>query len=160
MNKDNERREFLKKAGAVFTFGMFASSFAAVINSCEQDEVLPAPDPETYDIDLTPFPMLANPGGFTKTNITLKNGSKVNLIIHRIDINNFVVLESICRHMGCEVILPSSANEDILCPCHNVKYDLKTGNITVKPISDPVPNLIKFKVFAYDQAKNVLKVVI
>ena len=32
MNKDNERREFLKKAGAVFTFGMFASSFAAIIN--------------------------------------------------------------------------------------------------------------------------------
>ncbi len=160
MKDNNERRDFIKKASAVFTFGVFASSFGAVVNSCEKDEVQAAPEPETIDIDLAPFPKLANPGGFAMVKITLKTGAKVDVIVNRLDQSSFSVLDSTCRHLGCQVTLPDTESSDIICYCHNVQFNLRTGAVTVKPIPDAVPGLTKYKVFAYDQAKNILQIVV
>ena len=155
-----ERRDFIKKAVAVFSFGLFASSFGAVMNSCEKDEVVDPPEPETVEIDLNPYPVLANPGGFSMVKVTKKDGSKVDVIINRIDQTTFSVIDTICRHMGCTVTLPSSSANDIICLCHNVQFNLKSGEVTVKPIPDAVPNLTKYKVFEYVAASNVLKVIL
>lgn len=155
---NNKRREFLKKTGTVFTFGVFATSFASIMNSCEQDEVIPAPEPETVDVSLAPYPQLATPGNFSLVKVTKKDGTKMDVIIKRIDMSTFVVLETICRHMGCTVTLPDSADKDIICNCHNVTFDMNTGAVKVKPIADAVPALVKFKVFAYDATANVLKI--
>jgi len=155
---NNQRRDFIKKAGTVFTFGAFASSFASVINSCEQDEIVPAPAPETVDVSLSPYSELANPGGFALVKVTKKDGTKIDVIVKRIDMTTFVVLDTLCRHQGCTVTLPESANEDIICYCHNVTFDMNTGEVKVKPIADAVPALIKYKVFAYDATTNVLKI--
>lgn len=155
---NNKRREFLKKTGTVFTFGVFASSFASIINSCEQDEVIPAPEPETVDVNLSPYPALATPGGFALVKVTKKDGTKLDVIIKRIDMTTFVVLDTLCRHQGCTVTLPDSADKDIICYCHNVTFDMNSGAVKDKPITDAVPALLIYKVFAYDATANVLKI--
>lgn len=160
MNEDNKRRDFIKKTGTVFTFGVFASTFSSVINSCDKNEIAPAPDPVTVDIDITKYPNLMIPGNFQLIELNLEGGRKQKIIINRIDDNNFVALDTICKHQGCEVTPPDSPTKDIMCYCHNVSFDLKNGKVKVKPISDHVPDLINFKVFSFDAANNILKVVI
>jgi len=155
---NNERRDFLKKAGTVFTFGVFASSFASVITSCEKDEVVPAPPIETVDVSLNPYPDLATPGKFALVKVTKKDGTKLDVIVKRVDMSTFVVLDTLCRHQGCTVTLPDSADKDIICYCHNVTFDMNTGEVKVKPIADAVPALIKYKVIAYESATNLLKI--
>ena len=159
-NTKNDRREFLKKVGAVAAFGAFATSFAAVINSCEQDQVVPAPpikDPETVDVDLNQFPILATAGNTASTRVTLKDGSKQSIYIHRIDATTFSVFDPTCRHMGCTVNLPESG-ADIVCPCHDVHFSPIDGSVKVKPIPDAVPSLKTFKVFKFDATTNTLKI--
>lgn len=158
LENNNQRREFLKKTGTVFTFGVFASSFASIINSCEQDEVIPAPAPETVDVNLSPYTALAAPGGFALVKVTKKDGTKLDVIIKRIDTSTFVVLDTLCRHQGCTVTLPDSADKDIICYCHNVTFDMNSGAVKVKPIADAVPALLSYKVFAYEAASNILKI--
>jgi Rieske Fe-S protein len=152
----NNRRDFLKKVGAVATMGVFASSFAAIINSCEQDEVKPAPDPETVDIDVSG---ISSAGAIAKFTATLKNGDKKNLAITRVDAVTFVVLDLHCPHQGCTVDI-AAGGQDFNCPCHDVKFNSLTGAVTVKPIADSFPGLTKYKVFAFDAATNILKIII
>jgi Rieske Fe-S protein len=160
-NTNNERREFIKKAGAVAAFGVFASSFASVINSCEQDQVKPAPaikDPETVDVDIIKFPALQTNGGSVATTVELKSGEKVSIYIHRIDDTNFSVLDPICKHAGCPVNLPSAPGADMICPCHDVHFSAVTGAVTNSPIGAVNP-MKTYKVFKYDAATNILKVI-
>ena len=153
---NNNRRDFLKKVGSVAAIGVFASSFAAVINSCEQDEVKPAPDPETVDIDVSSIPAS---GGVAKVIATLKSGDKKSLAITRVDAVTFIVLDLHCHHQGCAVDI-AALGQDFNCPCHDVKYNPLTGAITVKPISDSFPGLTKYKVFDFNASTNILKIII
>ena len=104
-NYKNDRREFIKKAGAVFGIGVFGTSFATIINSCERDEVVKY-EPDTVDVDISQYPQLANIGGMAKVDVELDNGQIKTIVIRRDSETEFTVLDALCRHQNCIVNLP------------------------------------------------------
>lgn len=162
MDKNNNRRKFIKSAGAFIGIGVLTPTLGTVVSSCERDEVEvvePAP-PATYDINLNDYPALKTVGGDANASVTLNNGDELGLVIKRASEDEFYVLDSLCRHQGCTVGLPDSPTGDLVCPCHSVKFSFKTGLVTDKPISDAVPDLKKIKVFEFDKANSILKLLI
>ena len=107
--KNNERRSFLKKEGLMIGVGLTAGSVSSILNSCDSEQYIYAPLPTTFELDLNPYPALANIGTAIKITIPGKNGDKP-LIIKRKSQDTFVVITSICAHQGCEVDLPPSGS--------------------------------------------------
>lgn len=157
MENNNKRRDFIKKTGAFIGLGILTPSIASVVTSCEKDEVVSLPPPDTYDIDISKYPPLMTVGGMLSVSITLNNGSNKGLVIRRDSEDEFTVLDSLCRHQGCVVELPNEPTGDLLCPCHNVTFSFDTGEVKDKPISDAVPDLLPIKVFEFDKQNNILK---
>lgn len=167
MEKNKDRRNFMKKAGTFLGLGILAPTIGTVATSCERDEVqvIDPPPPTTYDIDLNEYPALKTVGGDAAFSLDLidENGEvyqKLSIVAKRASEDEFWVLDALCRHQGCDVILPDSPDGDLVCPCHNVDFSFETGEVTNKPISDPVPDLKKIKVFEFDKANNILKLLI
>jgi Rieske Fe-S protein len=167
MDKNKDRRSFIKKAGAFIGLGVLTPAIGTVVTSCEKDEVqiIDPPPPSTYDINLNDYPALKTVGGDATFSLDLvdEDGNvyqKLNCVAKRAGEDEFWVLDSLCRHQGCDVILPDSPDGDLVCPCHNVSFDFETGVVTDKPISDAVPDLKKIKVFEFDKANNILKLLI
>ncbi len=153
----NERRDFFKKVSSVVGFGLFATSFGAAITSCEQDQVFPAPDPETIDVDITQYPALANVGGISKVLLTYKSGITVTVIVKRVTEDTFKVWSSICTHNNWEVDLPSSEGGTFLCALHGATFSSSDGTVVNKPF-DSVTNLKNYTIFAFDAANKILRI--
>ena len=157
MENKNERRDFFKKISSVVGFGLFATSFGAAVTSCEQDQVFPAPPPETINVDITQYPALANDGGLAKVLLTYKNGSTVTVIVKRINETTFKVFSSICTHNNWEIDLPESAGGVFHCSLHGATFSSEDG-VTVNKPFDSVQNLKNYSIFEYDAANKILKI--
>lgn len=157
MENKNERRDFFKKVSSVVGFGLFATSFGAAVTSCEQDQVFPAPPPETIDVDITKYPALATNGGLAKVILTYKDGSTVTVIVKRVDETTFNVFSSICTHNNWEVDLPASSGGVFNCSLHGATFSSEDGTVVNKPFSS-IDNLKKFSIFEYDAANKILKI--
>lgn len=167
MEKNKDRRNFMKKAGAFIGLGVLAPTLGSVATSCERDEVqvIDPPEPTTYDINLNDYPALKTVGGDAAFSLDLvdEDGNvyqKLSIVAKRVSEDEFWVLDALCRHQGCDVILPDSPDGDLVCPCHNVYFDFETGEVTDSPISDHVPDLKQIKVFGFDKENNILKLLI
>lgn len=156
----NERRDFLKKIGAIVGVSISLPVISSVISSCEQDEnPIPQPPKELTEIDLNRYPSLNTVGGSVKILLPGKNNNHP-IILYRKSENEIVVLSSICLHAGCEVNLPQAGKIELRCPCHFVIFSAEDGSILTNPISGEwsgVP-LDKFDVIEFDKTKNILKV--
>ena len=155
-NYKNDRREFIKKAGAVFGIGVFGTSFATIINSCERDEVVKY-EPDTVDVDISQYPQLANIGGMAKVDVELDNGQIKTIVIRRDSETEFTVLDALCRHQNCIVNLPDSPDGKILCPCHQVTFNFDTGKV-IDNKGFEVPPLVVITVSEFKD--NMLKLII
>lgn len=160
-NIQNEnRRDFLKKAGIFIGVGIGTSSLSSLLNSCQSDQSIFIPPPELYSLDLKDpkYSALQTVGVSIETKIAGKNNNNP-LYIKHVDTPTFVVFDSSCSHEGCTVGLPTSPTADIICPCHQVQYNSDTGEVTKNPVSgwSPIP-LKKYEVVSFDSANNILKI--
>ncbi len=156
INNEN-RRDFLKKAGFMIGVGICAGSVSTILTSCEKDQSIIIPPPQAYSLSLAPFPKLATAGGIEKVVISGKNNNKP-FIIKRIDQTTFVVHDSICPHQGCEVDLPTTPTSGMDCPCHHVVFSPDDGSVMKNPISWASQPLPSFKVQQFDSGNNILKI--
>jgi Rieske Fe-S protein len=52
----------------------------------------------------------------------------------------FVAFSQVCTHLSCAVI-PRPDENIFLCPCHDGKFDLKTGAVVAGPPQRPLPRI-------------------
>lgn len=164
MENNNKRRDFLKKSTGFIGLSILGVSAATGIPGCEKSEVSVSPEPETYEINVTTYPALAATGGIVQMYLKLNDGSEKNLMLIRKaqknDKDDFTVLEAVCRHQNCSVTSPASLDDLIVCNCHGAKYSVDDGKLIDANGISGVPDLIKFVVFDFDAAKNILKVIV
>ncbi|MGE5479142.1 MAG: Rieske 2Fe-2S domain-containing protein [Chloroflexota bacterium] len=154
MNSTN-RRDFLKKAGAVIGFGFAASSFGAIFTACERDETMPVKPPEAFTIQLSQYPELSAVGGVVKVDPPPgKNGGEP-LIVSRTGATSYIVLDSRCTHQQCSVSVPKTPGSPMDCPCHSVGYKPDTGEIAYNNIGVALTGLHKYDA-TYNQSNNTL----
>lgn len=170
INKNNnERREFLIKSAKIAGLSLCGCLLSSIIAACDKDGETVAPPeqpkPENYPVlNIADYPVLSSVGGIIMLIVRDKNNKPVNngnpLIIIRLEQNKFIVLDSICRHAGALVNIPSSANSDIVCPAHNAKFETTNGSVKDKgTASGEVPPLIKYNSI-YDPVANTLTIAI
>jgi nitrite reductase/ring-hydroxylating ferredoxin subunit len=52
----------------------------------------------------------------------------------------FVAFSQVCTHLSCAVI-PRPADNIFLCPCHEGKFNLRTGDVVAGPPRRPLPRI-------------------
>jgi len=52
----------------------------------------------------------------------------------------FVAFSQVCTHLSCAVI-PRPEENIFLCPCHEGKFNLRTGNVVAGPPRRPLPRI-------------------
>jgi Rieske Fe-S protein len=122
-----ERREFLKKSGALSVMSLFGVGF---FTSCTTDDMDPSnPTPNTppdenngitatatsVTVDLDVATTLASTGGWT-----LVTESKV--LIVNMGNNTYNALTSVCTHSQCDRNW-SFSNNVFTCSCHGSRFD-------------------------------------
>ncbi len=169
MEINNDRREFLIKSAKIAGIGLCGCVLSSIFTACDNDGETVAPPeqpkPENYPLlKISDYPALSSVGGIIMTIVRDKNNKPVNngnpLIIFRIEQNKFVVLDSICRHAGAQVLLPSSPGGDIYCPAHSAKFSSSDGLLKDKgTASGDVPPLLKYN-SVFDPVNNTLTIAI
>lgn len=158
MNKNSDRRDFLKKAGTVFGVGIFAGAFGSVMTSCERDEIVAAPDPETIDLDMSKYPQVSAVGSMAIIEIQRQDGSPLKLFLKRASEDHYIVLEALCRHQTGPLELPGTPGGSLRCIIHGATFNTDNGALINNPTSDTVPDLIKFRVFEFNKQTNILRI--
>ncbi|MDT3738210.1 MAG: Rieske 2Fe-2S domain-containing protein [Candidatus Kapabacteria bacterium] len=157
MNNYNKRREFLITTGKVAGFGLFAGAFSSVITSCEQDELPPKPKPgESVDLDLTQYPTLLVAGSAEVITIEKINGGSPILVKHNAD-GTFTVMDALCRHQNCNLILPGTSEGMLVCACHQATYSYADGKVIDNKGFATAVDLQNF-IAVYDAGKKILNI--
>jgi menaquinol-cytochrome c reductase iron-sulfur subunit len=142
MNEDITRRNFLCKAliglGAILValIGIPVSGFvlSPVFRKKEQRWVSVA-----WEEDLKLDGLQELRYSIIKQDAWLKVNAKKSAYILRKEGNDYVVVSSVCTHLGCSVHLNSQKNE-FMCPCHGGRFDTN-GNVLGGPPSKPLIHL-------------------
>jgi Rieske Fe-S protein len=61
-------------------------------------------------------------------------------VLVRIGVSDFVAFSQKCTHLSCAVI-PRPAENAFYCPCHEGRFDLRTGRPTAGPPQRPLPRI-------------------
>ena len=134
-----DRRAAIKKCASITGIPFIgAITLSAIFANCEKDTLKSTDKSTSFDISGTE---LANVGGAIKK-VFGENNSGRPVMILRMTQNEFVVLTTVCTHQGCEVDLPKTAGENIVCQCHGSEFSSKDGSVIKSPASSP---LQKFK---------------
>lgn len=136
-----ERRDFLRKAGAIAALSAFGIGF---FTACSEED---SPSPGTGTGTLPP-----PAAGITVTDTTvtidlnLQAGLQVSggwLLIQQAKMlvvntgnSNFSALTSVCTHEGCDRSWTFSSNA-FTCTCHNSRFDTE-GNVLNGPATRPL----------------------
>ena len=165
----DKRREFLVTSGKLAGLGICTCLFGSIMAACDNDgETATAPNqpkPENYPVlDISLYPALASVGGIVMTMVMDKTGKPVNtgnpMIIYRLEATKFIVLDSICRHAGYQVTLPTAPGQDYVCPAHQAKFDSNDGHTTTNGAAGTtVPPLLKYSSI-YNETTNQLTIAI
>ena len=127
------RRESIKKSASIAAGVVGAAGVSGSLAGCEKD-TLKSLD-QHFSFDVASEAILAVEGGSVVSTVESLNGGRPVIIIRSTE-NKFTVLSSICTHQGCQVLLPQSADADILCPCHGSKYSQTDGSVKEGPATD------------------------
>ena len=121
-----ERKEFLKKAGALCGLAMVP---VALLESCGKQNYA-APANVNFTLDLT---------SSANTGLTHVGGSMVvsGVLVMRTGTSTFEALSATCTHAGCTVGYNASAGQ-VVCPCHGGTFNATTGAV----ISGPPPSAL------------------
>lgn len=61
-------------------------------------------------------------------------------VLLRLDEERYVAYSGICTHLSCEVYWAEDEHE-LICPCHNGRFDPDTGEVIAGPPSRPLPKI-------------------
>jgi Rieske Fe-S protein len=67
-------------------------------------------------------------------------GSTIPYILIHLEDGTFTAYEQKCTHLSCAVFYKPGSGE-IECPCHEGKFDAKTGTVLAGPPPRPLPKL-------------------
>jgi arsenite oxidase small subunit len=67
-------------------------------------------------------------------------GEHDSAILIRLSENKFVAYQNACTHLRCPVFWEKET-EEMLCPCHHGKFDVKTGEPIAGPPRRPLPEI-------------------
>jgi Rieske Fe-S protein len=107
----------------------------SLMAACESD-VLKSSD-VAERLDIADEPALATVGGAAKRVFGTQNGGRPVIIV-RMGEDEFLVLSSVCTHLGCEVNLPGQRHEEILCECHGSVFRKDSGAVLEGPADAPL----------------------
>jgi len=62
-------------------------------------------------------------------------------LLVRLTVSDFVAFNQKCTHLSCAVI-PRSAESSFFCPCHEGRFDLRTGRPTAGPPRRPLTRVV------------------
>lgn len=80
------------------------------------------PEKAVLRLKISDYPALAAPGGSIQL---LFNQIYKPLTLNRVSEDQFVTLDSICKHSGCTVGRFVAENNQMRCPCHGSRYDIE-----------------------------------
>lgn len=132
------RRFFLKLASlcGITVTGTFIPAF---FTGCENDTTKSSD--KSVELDISTQPALQNMGSAAKVTFGENNNGRPVIVI-RLAENEFVVLTSVCAHLGCEVNLPDEENGIISCPCHGSQYSSSNGKVLRGPTTAPLTKFV------------------
>ena len=138
-NLSSDRREFLRKSGAVAIMSMFGVGF---FTSCSEDD---APNGNNTNppagstgitvngnqiiVDLDVASVLGTTGGWALV-------GQARALIVNIGGNNFSALTSVCTHAGCDRNW-SFSNNVFICSCHDSRFGTD-GSVVKGPALQPL----------------------
>lgn len=137
-SSQEQRRQFLLRAGAMLGITICATSMAAVLNSCEKDESKLVVQNGNVDVSIASYSELKNVGGAVKTVFSGYNFGKP-VIITRVSTTAFLAVSAVCNHQGCEVSPPTTSGGPLTCyyednNCgHGAEFSFSTGAQTKGP---------------------------
>ncbi|WP_147533060.1 ubiquinol-cytochrome c reductase iron-sulfur subunit [Bacillus marasmi] len=67
-------------------------------------------------------------------------GEHDDAILIRLSEEKYVAYQNACTHLRCPVFWVKEKNE-MVCPCHHGKFDVKTGEPTAGPPRRPLPEI-------------------
>jgi Rieske Fe-S protein len=62
-------------------------------------------------------------------------------LLVRLTTNEFVAFNQKCTHLSCAVV-PRPADDSFFCPCHEGRFDLRTGAPTAGPPRRPLARVV------------------
>ena len=139
--------KFLSLCGISLT-GAVSQSF---ITGCESDSTKSTDI--SIEFDISSEQALSAVGGSVKKVIGDHNSGKA-LVIVRTAENAFLVLTSVCTHLGCEIGLPEEAGNNLECPCHGSQFSLTDGSVQRGPAESPLRQFVN----SFNPSKNMLTI--
>ncbi|MDP4163067.1 MAG: Rieske 2Fe-2S domain-containing protein [Bacillota bacterium] len=67
-------------------------------------------------------------------------GEHDSAILIRLSENHYVAYQNACTHLRCPVFWDKK-EEEMICPCHHGKFDVKTGTPIAGPPRRPLPEI-------------------
>jgi nitrite reductase/ring-hydroxylating ferredoxin subunit len=160
-NKNTEqRRDFLKKAGALIGAGAAITSLSSLIVGCK-DETIPLPPPpppgSNYQISLASYPSLETVGTIVTCQAILSTDASkmIKVIVKREDADNFIIIQSGCSHQGDQE-LPAAVNTsgNVVCPRHLAEFSLNKANAGVLTVNPQGVAAKALKVYNHEHKKT------
>jgi Rieske Fe-S protein len=129
---DENRREFLKEAGATLGATVFFGTLGSTLESCATG--LRTPNTAPYiDVDVS---------GLQSDDQTLiasdPGPDGAGVLIHRESSGRYAAYSMKCRHKGCNIGSPDAQNV-MTCPCHGSQYDTH-GKLLQGPATENLRN--------------------
>jgi cytochrome b6-f complex iron-sulfur subunit len=129
---DISRKEFIKKS-VMLSGGLVLLPVIGNFSGCTAGQETTKVSDNDGLIEYNNLGRLKNLGDSELIDIeTGTTTSKIILI--RLEGSNFVALNPVCTHKGCEL---SKKRDFLECPCHGSEFDFK-GNVLKGPASEPL----------------------
>jgi Rieske Fe-S protein len=124
------RRQVLVGAGA--------GAGLAVLAACSSDGAVPGVSP-------TPTGPVVPPGTELTATSAVPVGGAVGVTVGDAPVlvtqpqeGVFFAFSAVCTHQGCTV---NPGEGELLCPCHQSRYDLRTAQVLGGPAPEPLPEI-------------------
>ncbi len=141
-NTLNFGRRFFLKLASMCGITVTGTFIPAIFTGCENDTTKSSD--KSVELDISTQPALQNGGSAAKITFGENNNGRPVIVI-RLAENEFVVLTSVCAHLGCEVDLPDGESGIIVCPgpCgHGSQYSSSNGAVLRGPTTAPLTKYV------------------
>jgi Rieske Fe-S protein len=136
------RRRFVK---GLFLGTAFSSILGKSWSSVYAATFSPTSEVATFRISVSDYPALLEEIGSVRLGVSRVGpdgfpASRYYPVIINRDVNNFYVLDSVCKHASCVVGTFDTADFGMRCPCHGSVYDIR-GDVLEGPANDALTPL-------------------
>lgn len=144
-------RRFFLKLTSFFGVSVNYALIQSLFSGCESDTM--KSKEQMVDFDISTEQSLSEIGGSAKATFSDYNNGKPVVITHT-NVNEFVVLTSVCTYEGCLINLPDQESGIIECPCCGSRYAAQDGSVLRGPTVAPLRRYAS----AYNSSSNMLTI--